>query len=500
MSEEVKMPQMGESIAEGTIVRWLKQVGDSVKRDEPLFEISTDKVDAEIPAPSAGVLSEILVKEGETVPINTVVAVINGGGAKPAPAAEPAVEAAAAKPEPAVEAAAVKPEPPPPSPAAKPEPPPVPPAAPVQEKQAPAVQPPAPAPAAAPSSAPSSKEELRRTRSSPLVRKIAEEHGVNIEEIEGTGIGGRITKNDILSFVENRGAAPAGAAGQAAGAAGQAAGAAGQAAGAAGQAAAAPPAPAAPARPPQPLKVPTVGPAEVGPPPFAEGDRYEIEPMSAMRKRIAERMIESRRISAHVTSFMEVDYTRTARIRDELKGEYLKRDGVKLTFLPFIMKAVIEGIKKWPIINSSVWGDQIVYKKEINIGVAVALDWGLIVPVVRNADEKSLLGLARAVNDLGERARNKQLKPDEVQGGTFTITNPGIFGGLIGTPIINQPQVAILGVGVIKKRPVVIDDAIAIRQIGLLALSFDHRVVDGAVADQFLATLRDVIEAAEYTS
>jgi 2-oxoglutarate dehydrogenase E2 component (dihydrolipoamide succinyltransferase) len=222
--------------------------------------------------------------------------------------------------------------------------------------------------------------------------------------------------------------------------------------------------------------------------------------MSAMRKRIAERMIESRRISAHVTSFMEVDYTRTARIRDELKGEYLKRDGVKLTFLPFIMKAVIEGIKKWPIINSSVWGDQIVYKKEINIGVAVALDWGLIVPVVRNADEKSLLGLARAVNDLGERARNKQLKPDEVQGGTFTITNPGIFGGLIGTPIINQPQVAILGVGVIKKRPVVIDDAIAIRQIGLLALSFDHRVVDGAVADQFLATLRDVIEAAEYTS
>jgi 2-oxoglutarate dehydrogenase E2 component (dihydrolipoamide succinyltransferase) len=211
-------------------------------------------------------------------------------------------------------------------------------------------------------------------------------------------------------------------------------------------------------------------------------------------------MVESRRTSAHVTSFMEVDYTETARLRDELKGEFLKRDGVKLTFLPFIVKAIIEGIKRFPIVNSSVWGDQIVYKKDINIGIAVALDWGLIVPVVRNADEKSLLGLARAINDLGERARNKQLKPDEVQGGTFTITNPGVYGGLIGTPIINQPQVAILGVGIIKKRPWVIDDAIAIRQIGMLGLSFDHRVIDGAIADQFLAVVRDVIEEAGYTS
>jgi pyruvate/2-oxoglutarate dehydrogenase complex dihydrolipoamide acyltransferase (E2) component len=219
-----------------------------------------------------------------------------------------------------------------------------------------------------------------------------------------------------------------------------------------------------------------------------------------MRRTIALRMVESRRLSAHVTSFMEVDFTETAKLRDELKGEYLKRDGVKLTFMPFIIKAVIEGIKKWPIINSSVWGDQIVYKKDVNIGIAVALDWGLIVPVVRNVDEKSLLGLARAVNDLGERARNKQLKPDEVQGGTFTITNPGVYGGLIGTPIINQPQVAILGVGAIKTRPWVIDDAIAIRHIGMISLSFDHRVVDGAVADQFLATVRDVIEAADYTS
>ncbi|HKA21286.1 MAG TPA: dihydrolipoamide acetyltransferase family protein, partial [Blastocatellia bacterium] len=252
-------------------------------------------------------------------------------------------------------------------------------------------------------------------------------------------------------------------------------------------------------RAPQPPRAPAATQTEAGPPPYAEGDRVEIEPMSIMRRRIAERMVESRHISAHVTSFMEVDFHKTAKLRDSLKGDF-ERDGVKLTFMPFIIKAVIEGIRKWPVVNASVWGDQIVYKKDINVGVAVALDWGLIVPVIRGADEKSLLGLARAVNDLGERARKKQLKPDEVQGGTFTITNPGVFGGWAGTPIINQPQVAILGVGVIKKRPVVIDDAIAIRQMGIFGLSFDHRIIDGAVADQFLATVRDVIEAAEYTS
>lgn len=469
MSEEVKMPQMGESIAEGTIVRWLKQVGDSVKRDEPLFEISTDKVDAEIPAPASGVLTEIKAKEGETVAVNSVVAVINGEGAKPS-ASEPAAEAA--------------PEPPPaPSAPAKEEAPEAPPVPAAKEQAAP------PPPAAAPSQADApppraeagSVEERRQTRSSPLVRKIAEEHGVDISKIEGTGISGRVTKNDILSFIENRGAAP-------------------KAAPTPAEAQPAAAAPAAPAQAPQPLRVPAAVEGEAGPPPFSEGDRYEIEPMSLMRRKIAERMVESRRISAHVTSFMEVDFTATARVRDELKGEYLKRDGVKLTFMPFIIKAVIEGIKKWPIINSSVWGDQLVYKKDINIGVAVALDWGLIVPVVRNADEKSLLGIGRAVNDLGERARSKHLRPDEVQGGTFTITNPGIYGGLTGTPIINQPQVAILGVGIIKKRPVVIDDAIAIRQIGVFGLSFDHRVIDGAIADQFLAVVRDVIEAAEYTS
>jgi len=469
MSEEVKMPQMGESIAEGTIVKWLKHVGDTVKRDEPLFEISTDKVDAEIPAPSSGVLSEIMVQEGETVAVNTVVAVIGGSEAKaaatetakepaPAPAEEP--KKAQAEPAPAAPAKPAAPAPP----AAEPTP-----------KSADAAQP-------ASGGEPSSKDELRRTRSSPLVRKIAEEHSVDISQIEGTGVGGRVTKQDILSFIES-GAAAAKAEPVAAPAV----------------PAAPTPGAAAPAAPraPQPQHAPAE--TEAGPQPFAEGDRVEIEPLSIMRRRIAERMVESRRISAHVTSFMEVDFSKTAKLRDGMKGEF-QRDGVKLTFMPFIIKAVIEGIKKWPIMNSSVWGDQLVYKKDINVGVAVALDWGLIVPVIRGADEKSLLGLARAVNDLGERARKKQLKPDEVQGGTFTITNPGSFGGWAGTPIINQPQVAILGVGVIKKRPVVVDDAIAIRQIGVFGLSFDHRVVDGAVADQFLAAVRDVIEAAEYTS
>jgi len=474
MSEEVKMPQMGESIAEGTIVKWLKKVGDAVKRDEPLFEISTDKVDAEIPSPTAGVLSEIKVQEGETVAVNTVVAVINGGGGVTKPAAEPAKEAPPApKQEPSQQVTQAQPEPAPPAPKA-PEP----------ARPAPA----APAPPESVEAAagePASAEELRRTRSSPVVRKIAEEHGVDITQIAGTGISGRVTKQDILSFVENRGA-----------------GAKVEPAAAPSVAPIAPPASPgatpAPPRAPQPQRAPAATQAEAGPQPFAEGDRVEIEPMSIMRRRIAERMVESRHVSAHVTSFMEVDFSKTAKLREGLKGEF-ERDGVKLTFMPFIIKAVIEAIKKWPIINSSVWGDQIVYKKDINIGVAVALDWGLIVPVIRGADEKSLLGLARAVNDLGERARRKQLKPDEVQGGTFTITNPGSFGGWAGTPIINQPQVAILGVGVIKKRPVVVDDAIAIRQIGVFGLSFDHRIIDGAIADQFLATLRDVIEAAEYT-
>jgi 2-oxoglutarate dehydrogenase E2 component (dihydrolipoamide succinyltransferase) len=472
MSEEVKMPQMGESIAEGTIVKWLKHVGDTVKRDEPLFEISTDKVDAEIPAPTSGVLSEIKVQEGETVPVNTVVAVINGAGAKPA-AAQPAKEALAPPKE---EPAQTKAEPP----ASEAATPPPAPAEPAQKTGAPA--PPAPPR----DDGATTKEELRRTRSSPVVRKIAEEQDIDISQIEGTGIGGRVTKQDILGFVESRKGEVRPAA------------AAPPLTAPAAQPASVQPSPAA-SRAPQPLRAPAAPQTEAGPPPYAEGDRIEIEPMSIMRRRIAERMVESRHISAHVTSFMEVDFNKTAKLRDSLKAEF-ERDGVKLTYMPFIIKAVIEGIKKWPVLNASVWGDQIVYKKDINIGVAVALDWGLIVPVIRGADEKSLLGLARAVNDLGDRARKKQLKPDEVQGGTFTITNPGSFGGWAGTPIINQPQVAILGVGVIKKRPVVVDDAIAIRQIGVFGLSFDHRIIDGAVADQFLATVRDVLEAADYTS
>ena len=486
MSEEVKMPQMGESIAEGTIVRWLKQVGESVKRDEPLFEISTDKVDAEIPAPSSGVLTEIKVKEGETVAINTIVAVIDGGGAKPA-AAPPQAEVKPAVPAPLPQVPAT-----PPVAAAQTRPltPPAPRSTPVEPPKV-AAPPPVPPQASAAPVASATSEEGEKVRSSPLVKKIASEHGVDISRIEGTGIAGRVTKNDILSYIENRGVERAPAAAAAAPAMAP------QAAPASTQPA---PSPVA-----QPVSAPSVRavppqPAEIGPAPFAEGDRYEIEPMSLMRRRIAERMVESKRTSAHVNSIMEVDFTHTAKLREQLKGEYLARDGVRLTFLPFIIKAVIEGIKKWRIMNASVWGDQIVYKKDINIGIAVALDWGLIVPVIRDADEKSLLGIARAINDLSDRARSKQLKPDEVQGGTFTITNPGGFGSLVGTPIINQPQVAILGVGVIKKRPVVIDDAIAIRQIGYFGLSFDHRVIDGAIADQFLAAVRDVIESAEYNS
>jgi pyruvate dehydrogenase E2 component (dihydrolipoamide acetyltransferase) len=406
-------------------------------------------------------LLEIKAQEGETVAVNSVVAVIGSGDTAAAPAPAAAVEAPA--PQPTVTA---------------PEP-----SAPVAAPSAPVA-----APTATPAASPQSAEDLRRVKSSPVVRKIAEEHGVDISAIQGTGVDGRVTKQDILQFIEDGGAqktAPA------------------EATAAPAQTAAAVQASApvqTPTAPTAPASAPAKPAVEYGHQPFSDSDRVEITPMSIMRRKIAERMVESKHTSAHVYSLIEVDYTKTAAVREKLKGEYLQRDGVKLTYMPFIIKAVIEGLKKFPIVNSSVWGDQIVYKKDYNIGVAVALDWGLIVPVVRNADEKSLLGIARSVNDLGERARNKKLKPDEVQGGTFTITNPGVFGGLIGLPVINQPQVAILGVGGIKKRPVVVDDAIAIRQIGMLSLSYDHRVVDGADADQFLALVRDVIEKGEFTS
>jgi len=431
---DVVMPQMGESIAEGTIVRWIKKVGDRVDRDEPLFEISTDKVDAEIPSPAAGVLLEVRAKEGETVPVNAVVAVIGEAGAMAA--AGPARAAATSAPVPGTA--------PTPAPAA--------------------VSTPAPAAAVVPAS-PAQKppaqaggelagDELRRMKSSPLVRKIAEEHDVDIAAIVGSGLGGRVTKQDILAHLE-KGSAPGGATAPAR------------------QSEAAQPSPHVPA--------------------FKPGDVVQVVPMSVMRKKIAEHMVFSKRTSAHVHSVFEVDYTRITKIRDEKKADY-QRQGVKLTFMSFLMKAAVDALKAVPVVNSSVDGDAVVYKKEINLGIAVALDWGLIVPVIKRAEEKNVLGLSRAIQDLASRARSKQLKPDEVQGGTFTITNPGVFGALFGMPIISQPQVAIMGVGHIEKRVAVVDDMIAIRTKGYLSLGYDHRIIDGAVADEYMSHVKKTLE------
>jgi 2-oxoglutarate dehydrogenase E2 component (dihydrolipoamide succinyltransferase) len=430
---DVVMPQMGESIAEGTIVRWIKKVGDRVDRDEPLFEISTDKVDAEIPSPAAGVLLEVRAKEGETVPVNSVVAVIGEAGV------------AAAAPIKATQ-------PPPATPAAAPEPTAVPTCAapasssPVATASAAVV----PVEPAASGGAELSGDQLRRTKSSPLVRKIAGEHRVDIAKISGTGLGGRVTKQDILAHI---GTAPGGAT------------------------------PDAFAAPPASPHVPA----------FKPGDAVQVVPMSVMRKKIAEHMVFSKRTSAHVHSVFEVDYTRIAKIREAKKAEY-ERQGVKLTFMSFLMKAAIDALKAVPVINSSVDGDTIVYKKEINLGIAVALDWGLIVPVIKRAGEKSVLDLSRAIQDLASRARAKQLKPDEVQSGTFTITNPGVFGALFGMPIISQPQVAIMGVGYIEKRVAVVDDMIGIRTRGYLSLGYDHRIVDGAVADEYMSHVKNTLE------
>ena len=446
MSTEVVMPQMGESIAEGTITKWLKKIGEHVDRDEPLFEISTDKVDAEIPSPAAGTLTEVRFKEGETVEVNTVVAVLDGNKSS-------SVSSAVETPTPA--------EPPPP-PAPEPPPPPPPPAA--ETKPAPAAE---------------TVEDLRRTKSSPLVRKIAQEHGVDISKLEGTGMSGRVTKNDILSYIES--GTPA-------------------AAPAAARPTEAPPR--APA--PSPAPAPTQAPEVVAPPPPKPqvGDR--VEPMSVMRKKIADHMVLSRRTSAHVTTVYEIDMTRVAKLRDQHRDEFFQRTGTKLTFMPFIFESINKALRKFPIFNAQVGGDQIIYKQDINLGMAVALDWGLIVPVIKRADDLSISGLARAANDLADRARTKQLKPDEVTGGTFTITNPGVFGGLFGTPIINQPQLAILGVGKIEKRPKVMtspdgDDFIGIRWMSYFALSFDHRVIDGADAERFLAFVKDQLEAGDFS-
>jgi 2-oxoglutarate dehydrogenase E2 component (dihydrolipoamide succinyltransferase) len=473
MSTEVVMPQMGESIAEGTITRWLKKVGERVERDEPLFEISTDKVDAEIPSPAAGTLTEIRHQEGETVEVNKVVAVLDGNGAgaakpAPAPVAESAPSATSAAPSEGAKAEASKAmeaeapatpattqtqrvEAPPPAPSKpEPQPPPAPKSAP--EPARPAFQ----------QTAAQTAEELRRTKSSPLVRKIAQEHGVDIAKLEGTGLSGRVTKNDILSFIESG-------------------------------AVATPPAPQRAQEVQAPASAPTSKPTD--------GDR--VEQMSIMRKKIADHMVLSRRTSAHVTTVYEIDMTNIAKLRDKHKAQFAERTGTKLTFMPFIFQAIISGLRKFPIFNAQVSGDQIIYKRDINLGMAVALDWGLIVPVIKRADDLSISGLARAANDLADRARTKQLKPDEVTGGTFTITNPGVFGGLFGTPIINQPQLAILGVGKIEKRPRVItspegDDYIAIRSLAYFALSFDHRVIDGADAERFLAYVKEYLEAADF--
>ena len=451
MPTNVVMPQMGESIAEGTIVRWVKKVGDKVDRDEPLFEISTDKVDAEIPSPAAGVLAEIRAGEGETVPVDSVVAVIAEAGAVVAPAQATGTAAATAPAAP----------PPPSAPAARPAA-----AAPGPASPAPSrpvevpshVVPPMPPESPAALAEPSA-EDQRHHRSSPVVRKIAREQDVDISRIAGSGAGGRVTKQDILDYIEGRRAPAAGAA-------------------------QASPEPAAGA-------LPAVDTSTIPAAMPAAGD--QIVPMSVMRRRIAEHMVASRRTSAHVHSVFEVDFARVSRIRDAHKDEY-ERIGVKLTYLPFIVKAAADALRAVPVVNASIDGENVIYRREINIGIAVALDWGLIVPVIRNADEKNILGLSRVAADLAGRARAKQLKPEEVQGGTFTITNPGVFGALLGMPIINQPQVAILGVGAIEKRPVVVDDAIAIRPRAYLTLGYDHRLIDGAVADQFMSFLKKRLE------
>jgi len=456
MAVDVVMPQMGESIFEGTITKWLKKPGDKVERDEPLFEISTDKVDAEIPSPSAGVLKEIKIPEGQTVPIQTIVAVIDG-----------AASAAASAPAPVPAPAPAKAATPAPAPAAVSAP-------------AAAARPATPAAAAA-ATAPAVSE---RIHSSPLVRRMAKEHGIDLATMEGTGSGGRITKEDIEAVIAAQSAPAIGA-----------------------PVAAAPAAAARPSAPPPP-------PAPVAAPgaPAVHGAQfmpalelgvpreriyfgnYEVQPLSVMRQKIAEHMVASKHVSPHVYSVDEIDMTKIAAIRAKAKAEFEQRYETKVTFMPFFVKAAVAGLRAYPTLNASLDGTNIVLHKEINIGMAVALDWGLIVPVIKNADEKNLLGIQRNLNDLAERARTKKLKPEEVQEGTFSITNPGVFGGLFGLPVISQPNVGILGLGAIEKRPVVIDDAIAIRSMCYVTLSYDHRVVDGAIAHQFLHKVKETLE------
>ena len=449
MAVDVVMPQMGESIFEGTITKWLKKPGDKIDRDEPLFEISTDKVDAEIPSPSAGVLKEIKVTEGQTVPIQTIVAVIDADGAAKAAAPAPAVAAKPAEaPKPAPAPAAQAPAAAPPS----------------------APPPPAPAPAArqaAPLAAeaePAHGGPGSKVRSSPLVRRMAREHQIDLTQVSGTGAGGRVSKHDLMGAIE-------------------------------GGTATAPARPAAPPPPPSAGGTPASAVLETAVPrERMYFGHYEVQPMSIMRQKIAEHMVLSKRTSPHVYSVEEVDVSAIAALRNKMKEKFEEEAGTKLTFMPFFIRAAVEGLRAYPTVNSSVDGTNVVLHKECNIGVAVALDWGLIVPVIKNAEEKNFLGLARTMNDLAVRARTKKLRPEEVTESTFSITNPGVFGGLFGLPVINQPNVAILGIGAIEKRPVVIEDAIAIRSMAYLTLSYDHRVVDGATAHQFMGRVKHFLE------
>jgi 2-oxoglutarate dehydrogenase E2 component (dihydrolipoamide succinyltransferase) len=443
---------MGESIVEGTLTKWLKKPGEHVERDEPLFEISTDKVDTEIPSPTAGVLKEVLVEEGKTVAISTVVGRIDeaggNGAAAPAPAAAKQAQAPAA-PAPVVAA---------PTPKAPPAP------------------TPTPIPAPAPTPAPQAQAVMQADAEppggalSPLVRKMAREYAIDLRQVKGTGAGGRITKQDLEAYMSAQGARTMAQV-------------------------SAPPAPAPQAPPQQSQAVTPIYTSQASAPVArSEMPRARVEAMSTMRVKIAEHMILSKRVSAHVTTVHKTDMTRIAKMRERYKGEFQQRYGYSLTYLPFVIAAAVDAIHRYPILNASIEGNNIIYHNEINIGIAVALENGLIVPVIRAADEKNVAGLQRAVVDLSTRARSRQLKPDEVQGGTFSITNFGSFGSVFATPIINQPQVAILGVGTVEKVPVVVDDAIAIRSVAYLALTFDHRLIDGALADQFTGKVKSILE------
>jgi len=466
MPVDVVMPQMGESIFEGTITKWFKKPGDRIQRDEPLFEISTDKVDAEIPSPSAGVLKEIKVAEGKTVPVQTVVAVIEEASAAVAASAPVASVPAASS--------AAK------EPAASPGPPPT--AAKSTSSPAIPAMPTRIAPPSSPVSQAGSTEPAEESgdfanghkiRSSPLVRRLAKENNIDLATLAGTGAGGRISKNDIMAAIQSASARPK---------------------------------PTPPDAPRPITSPPSTAPGSAGAVFHATLENavprermyfgsYNASPMSVMRQRIAEHMVASKHVSPHVYSIDEADMTRIARIRERTKSEFEAKHGTKLTFMPFFIRACVEGLRSFPTVNASVDGTTVVLHREINVGMAVALDWGLIVPVIKNAEEKNFLGLARSVNDLAERARNKKLRPDEVQEGTFSITNPGVYGGLMGLPVINQPNVAILGIGSIEKRPVVVEDAIAIRSMVYLTLSYDHRVVDGAVAHQFMSKVKSLLES-----